>query len=255
VAVLPRARPPSLARCPVGPTCRRRFSSPARSPLCLTGPVRQCRAVAPARPLFSLCAVGLPCQFRLPRSRRGPASAHSHTSPGFLATTPVQRPSSLLRVPLVPRAHPSPHFAQLHPLSRSAHAATRRRRPAPAFPAIQLAGDHSKPPRAPSRGETPVPVPNFPYCALCSTNFTFAGARPRWSAVLAQWRTDLARSSSSEQVPVLLLPLLKLAKALARLKPPPHGWNGSPELLRPARGFLTTVLPSLPVDSWPLPRH
>jgi hypothetical protein len=49
------------------------------------------------------------------------------------------------------------------------------------------------------------------------------------------------------------LPLLKLAKALARLKSPPRGRNGSPELLRPARGFLTAVLPSLPVDSWPLP--
>jgi hypothetical protein len=48
---------------------------------------------------------------------------------------------------------------------------------------------------------------------------------------------------------VLPLPLLKLAQALARLKSPPRGRNGSPELLRPARGFLTAVLPSLPVDS------
>jgi hypothetical protein len=30
-AILPRARPPSLARCPVGPTCRCRFSSSAHS--------------------------------------------------------------------------------------------------------------------------------------------------------------------------------------------------------------------------------
>jgi hypothetical protein len=50
-------------------------------------------------------------------------------------------------------------------------------------------------------------------------------------------------------------PLLKLAQTLARLKSPPRGWNGSPELLQAARGFLTAVLPSLPVDSWPLPRH
>ena len=49
------------------------------------------------------------------------------------------------------------------------------------------------------------------------------------------------------------LPLLKLAKALARLKFPPRGWNGSPELLQPAQGFLTVVPPSLPVDSWPFP--
>jgi hypothetical protein len=175
----------------VGPTCRRQFSSPVRSlSLCLIGPVRQCRAIAPARPLFSLCTVGLPCQFRLPRSRRGPASAHSRTSPDFSTTTPAHAPSSLLRAPPVPRAHPSPHFAQLHPLSRSAHAASRRRRPAPAFPAIQLAGDRSKPPRAPPRGETPVPVPNFLYCALCSANFTFAGARPWRSAVLVRCSAD-----------------------------------------------------------------
>jgi hypothetical protein len=146
--------------------------------LCLAGPVHQHRVVAPAHPLFSLCVVGLPCQFCLPRSRRGPARAHSRTSPDFSATTPAHTPSSLLRAPPVPRAHPLPHFAWLHPLLRSAHAASRRRRPAPAFPAIQLAGDRSKPPRALPRGETPVPVPNFPYCALCSANFTFAGGRP-----------------------------------------------------------------------------
>jgi hypothetical protein len=44
------------------------------------------------------------------------------------------------------------------------------------------------------------------------------------------------------------LPLLKLAKALARPKspPPPRGRNRSPEFLRPARDSLTVVLPSLP---------
>jgi hypothetical protein len=166
--------------------------------LCLTGPIRQCRAVAPTRSLFSLCAVGLPCQFRLPRARRGPARAHSRTSPNFSATTPAHVPSSLFRAPPVPRAHPSPHFARLHPLSRSAHAANRRRRPAPAFPAIQLAGDRSKPPRAPPRGETLAPMPNFPYCALCSSNFAFAGARPRRSALLMRWPAELAWSSSPE---------------------------------------------------------
>jgi hypothetical protein len=191
-------RPPSLTRCPVGPTCQRQFPCPFAFSLCLAGPVRQCLAGAPARPLFSLCAMGLPCQFHLPRSHRGPASAHSRTLPGFSATTPAHAPSSLFRAPPVPRAHPSPHFAWLHPLSCSAHAASRRRRPVPAFPAIQLIGDRSKPPRAPPRGETSVPVPNFPYCALCLSNFAFAGARPRRSAVLAWWPADLARSSSLE---------------------------------------------------------
>jgi hypothetical protein len=66
------------------------------------------------------------------------------------------------------------------------------------FPAIQLAGDRSKPPRAPPRGETLIPVPNFPYCALCLANFAFAGARSRQTVVLARCPTDLARSSSPE---------------------------------------------------------
>jgi hypothetical protein len=166
--------------------------------LCLVGLVRQWRAIAPARPLFSLCAVGQPCQFRLPRTRRGPARAHLQTSPGFSATTPAHAPNSLFRAPPVPRAHPSPHFTHPRPLSCSALPARRRRRPALAFPTVQLAGDRAKPSRAPSRGETSVPVPNFPYCGLCSSNFAFVGAQPRWFAVLARWPTDLARSSSPE---------------------------------------------------------
>jgi hypothetical protein len=147
---------------------------------------------------LSLCVVGLSCQFRLPRSRRGLASAHSCTSLGFSATTPTHAPNSLFRAPLVPRAHPSPHFAHPRPLSHSALAAKRCRRPEPVFPTIQLTGDRVKPLRAPPRGETPVPVPNFPYCALCSSNFAFAGARPWRSAMLTRWPTNLAWSSSSE---------------------------------------------------------
>jgi hypothetical protein len=145
--VLPRA--PSLSRSlPIGANLSAQvfFTRALPLSLCLAGPVRQCRAIAPACPLFSLCAVGLPCQFHLPRSRRGPASVHSRTSPDFSATMSAHALSSLLRAPPVPHAHPSPHFAQLHPLSRSAHAANCRRRPAPAFPAIQLAVDCSKPP-------------------------------------------------------------------------------------------------------------
>jgi hypothetical protein len=73
--------------------------------------------------------------------------------------------------------------------------------------------------------------------------------------VLARWPADLARSISPALVPKVPLPLLKLAKALARLKPFPRDRNASPELLQSARDFLSTVLPSLLVDSWPLPRH
>jgi hypothetical protein len=60
----------------------------------------------PARPLFSLCAVDPPCQFRPPRARRGLARAHSRPSPDFLATTPAHVPSSLLRAPPVPHSLP-----------------------------------------------------------------------------------------------------------------------------------------------------
>jgi hypothetical protein len=183
----------------VGPVYRHRFSSPVRSlSPCLVGPVRHRRAVAPACPLFSLCVVGQPCQFRLPRARRGPARAHSRTSPGFSATMPAHAPNSLFRAPQVPHTRTSPHFSYPHPLSRSTLAASRRRRPAPVFPAIQLAGDRAKPPRAPPRGETPVPVPNFPYYALCSAKFTLAGVWPRRSAVLARWAVDLAWPSSPD---------------------------------------------------------
>jgi hypothetical protein len=167
-AVLPRVRPPSLARCPVGSICRRQFPSPACS-LSLSvswARIASHRAVAPRTPFFSLCAVGLPCQFRPLRARRGLARAHSCTSPDVSATTPAHAPSSLLRAPPVPRAHPSPHFAQLHPLSRSAHAASYRRRPAPSFPAIQLAGDRSKPPELRPEVRHPSPCPISPI-ALC----------------------------------------------------------------------------------------
>jgi hypothetical protein len=78
--------------------------------LCLVGPVCQCRAVAPARPLFSLYAVGLPCQFRLLRARHGLARAHSRTSPGFSATTPT-RPAPFLEPRQCP-AH-TPHLISL----------------------------------------------------------------------------------------------------------------------------------------------
>jgi hypothetical protein len=143
-------------------------TSPARCPSLsiLWARIASHRAVASSVPLFSLCIMGQPCQIRLPRARRGPVRVHSRSSSGFLATTPAHTPNSLLIAPLVPRAHPSPNFAHSHPLSCSALAASRRRRPSPASPTIQLTRDRPKPPRAPPRGETPVPVPNSPYCAL-----------------------------------------------------------------------------------------
>jgi hypothetical protein len=162
------------------------------------GPVRQRRVVAPrASPLLSLCHG--PSMLDPPSSRPPwtSACALAHVV-GFLGHNAAHAPSSLLIAPPVPRTRPSPHFAHSHPLSRSAHAASHRRRPAPVFLAIQLAGDRPRPPRASPRGETLVRMPNFPYCALCSSNFVFAGAQPRRSAVLTRRPVDLARSSSPE---------------------------------------------------------
>jgi hypothetical protein len=74
-AVVPRACPPSLARCPVGPACQRQFSLTRALPaslaaqwgqpvgasflprtlplsLCLAGPVRQSSSRCPARPFL-----------------------------------------------------------------------------------------------------------------------------------------------------------------------------------------------------------
>jgi hypothetical protein len=183
----------------VWPACRCQFSSP-RAPSLSVSWARSAsrRVVAPHAPFSSLCAMDPTCHFRPLRACRGPTRAQSRTSPDFSAMMPAHAPSSLLRAPPVPRAHPSPHFAQLRPLSRSAHAASRRQRPVLAFPAIQLARDHSKPPRAPPRGETPVPVPNVPYCALCSVNFAITDARPRRYIVLARWLANFAQSSSPE---------------------------------------------------------
>jgi hypothetical protein len=195
--VLPRACPPSLARCPVGPIYRRQFPSPSLSLSVSWARIASRRAIAP----------------RAPSSLSAPWACPVSSAPSALAVVRrvctrarrrISRPRRLPTRPapfIEPRqcpAHPSPHFVQLRPLSHSAHAASRRRRPAPAFPAIPLTGDRSKPPRALPRGETSVLVPNFPYCALCSANFTFAGARPRRSAVLARWPANLAWSSSLE---------------------------------------------------------
>jgi hypothetical protein len=111
-----RALPLSLAAQwgrPVGAS----FLRPLTLSLCLVGPVHQSSSRCSACPLFSLCTVDLPCQFRLLRARRGLARAHSRTSPDFSATTPAHAPSSLFRAPPVPHAHPSPHFTHPRPLS------------------------------------------------------------------------------------------------------------------------------------------
>jgi hypothetical protein len=167
----------------VGPICRRLFFSTALS--LSRGPVSPVVEPLPRASLFSLSAPWVsPVSSALSAHRRGPTHAHSRTTPGFSATTPTLVSSSLLIAPPVPYAHPSPNFAHPHPLSRSALAASRRRRPAPMFPAIQLAGDRSKPPRAPPRGETPVPCPISliaPYVSSISPSPMFSCGGPPWS--------------------------------------------------------------------------
>jgi hypothetical protein len=193
---------PFLSRSlPSGAALSAPVTSPAHSPSLSSISRARFASAEPLLPCvpFSLSASwASPVSSALSARRRGLAHEHSRTSPGFSATTPAHSPNPLLIAPSVPRTHPSPHFAHPHPLLCSALAASRCQRLAPASSAIQLAGVRAKPPRAPPRGETPVPMHNFPYCALCSSNFAFAGARPRWSAVLARWPSDLARSSSAE---------------------------------------------------------
>jgi hypothetical protein len=137
------SRAPSLScLMPSGADLSALISSPAR-PSSLPASrawIASRRAVAPSAPLFSLCVVGLPCQFRPLLARCGPARAHSRTSPDFSATMPAHAPSSLLRAPLVPRARP-PHL-----ISRS----TALSRALPTPPAA--AGDprpRSRPPNSP----------------------------------------------------------------------------------------------------------
>jgi hypothetical protein len=247
----PARSPLSLARCLVGPTCRRQLPSPAR-PLVslLRGPILPGAEPLPRTPLSSLSAPWtLPVSSAPLRARRGPACAHSLTSPDFSATTPAHAPSSLLRAPPVPRTHP-------RLISRSSALATRRhRRPAPAFSTTQLAGERAKPPQAPPRGETPVPVPNFPYCALCSANFgslVLGHGGPPCSRGVRPSPTSSSAWALAQGVPP---PLLELARALSRPIAPSGSRDSSPELLRPARDPLPVVLPSLPSDSWPLSCH
>jgi hypothetical protein len=185
----------------VGPTCRCQFPSPVRSlSLSLSVSRAQFASAEPLPPhvLFSL-SVSWACLvssafFALAVDRRVRTHARRRVSrPRRPPThpTPFLEPASAPHSPLASFPTPSPSLV-LCPC-RQTPSETRAR-----VPTIQLAEDRAKPPRAPPRGETLILVPNFPYCALCLSNFTFAGARPRRSVVLARWLVDLARSSSPE---------------------------------------------------------
>jgi hypothetical protein len=133
--------------------------------LCLAGPVRQSPSRCPARPFLLSLRRGpsLPVP-PPPRSPWTGACALTHVT-GFLGHDAPTRPESLLRAPLVPSLASLPHFTALPSLvlcpRRQTAQETRAR--VPDHPARRRPRQDS-PSSAPS--ETPVLVPNFPYCAL-----------------------------------------------------------------------------------------
>jgi hypothetical protein len=181
-----------------------------------------------------------------------------------LATSPTHAPQLLFEHRPRPHSLPRPISHSLT-LSCSAHAARPRRRSAPAMPVVQSAGSHARPPRAPPRGKTPVPMLGFPNCASLLANFDFVGGWSWRSAAPARWPAKLARSSAPATTLGVPLDLLKLVQALARLRPPPHG--GIPHRSYPTRpessfnhsplsdqGLVATTLPvslpCLPLRFW-----
>jgi hypothetical protein len=122
-----RACPLSLAHCPVGPICRCQLLHPLSPSLSLSrGPALPVTELLPrASPFLSLChgpSLSVPPSSSQPWTS---ACALAHVA-GFLGHDATHVPSSLFRALPAPRTHPSPHFAQLRPLSCSAHAACRR---------------------------------------------------------------------------------------------------------------------------------
>jgi hypothetical protein len=137
--------------------CRCQLPSLARPLLiCLVGPSRNATSHFPYVPAPSLCAVG-PRQLRLPRELMW-TSAHARRDP-----RPCHLPthlSSLLSITLTCTLSPT-SFCASSPLSRSTLASHARQSSATTLPAVQPARSHAKPSRAPSRGETLVPVLGF----------------------------------------------------------------------------------------------
>ena len=138
-----RSLSPSLY--PVGPGCRRRFPSPARpsSLSALRARSTRHRAIAPCARSLPRCAVGLPCQFRLPRAPPWTsARALAHVA-GILGHVARPRPKTLFTSPAPALTSPS-HFTQPHPLSRLSRAL-----PMP----LSFAGDPRPPCRSSSSSE------------------------------------------------------------------------------------------------------
>jgi hypothetical protein len=90
---------------PVGASC---FPLCAPLPSLPRGPVLPGAEPLPRAPLFSLYVVDPPCQFRPPRTRRGPARAHRACRRNSRPRYPPTHPSSLLEPRQ--RLHSLPHL-------------------------------------------------------------------------------------------------------------------------------------------------
>jgi hypothetical protein len=109
--------------------------------------------------------VGLPCQLCPPHARRGPASAHSCTSPASSATTPAHVPQLLFE------PHPCPHSLP-RLISRSSGLARALLTPP------DLAGDPCPPPRPSSSPETASSHPEVRHLCPCSVSPISLCCRP-----------------------------------------------------------------------------
>jgi hypothetical protein len=119
---------------------------------------------------------------------------------------------------------------QPHPLSRSTLAARHQRSSAPTVPAIQPARSRAKPPRTPSRGETSVPVLDFPYSRLTVANL----ASLEFVRACSPRPPRCPANSVSPYAPMLThsapLPSLELDRSLSHSIASPRSRDSSLEL-------------------------
>jgi hypothetical protein len=109
---------------------------------------------------------------RISRPRRPPTCPAPFLEP---RQCPVHAPHLISHSFTLSRALPTPPAAAGDPRPRSRPSSSTET--APSLPELRPKVRH------------PSPCPIF-HCALCSANFTFAGARPWRSAVLARWPAD-----------------------------------------------------------------
>jgi hypothetical protein len=119
--------------------------------------------------LFSLCAVGLSYQFCLLHARRGPARAHSRTSPGSRPRRPPTHPTSFLE----PRQCPA-----LAPRLISHTLALSRTMPSPPYTAGDLR-PRSRPSSSPETApRLPELRPEVRHPSLCPISLIVRSVRP-----------------------------------------------------------------------------